>query len=152
MAYISQDMEFTEDKLKAELQRLEAALAERDVAASLATTSDKKQLDEEKHSELSGSPNDTTLEEQELHSIKTELVRVVSLHHWDICFKGNIKSHCLKTVIICTLTGSFVNQIIPHCLHALILDKKYVRNFSSQLVRCCWSPVVFILITAEMVN
>jgi hypothetical protein len=70
-------MEFTEDKLKAELQHLEAALAERDGAASLAALSEKKQLEEEKHSALSCSPNDTTLEEQELHSIKTELVRVV---------------------------------------------------------------------------
>lgn len=77
VAYDSQDMEFTEDKLKAELQHLEAALAERDGAASLAAISEKKQLDEDKHSALSGSPNDTTLEEQELHSIKTELVRVV---------------------------------------------------------------------------
>ena len=107
VAYVSQDMEFTEDKLKAELQHLEAALAERDGAASLAALSEKKQLEEEKHSALSGSLNDTTLEEQELHSIKTELVRVVYITGTSV-LKAILINSCPKTAIIWTLTGSFV--------------------------------------------
>lgn len=68
-------MEAAEEKLRVELERLQHAVAERETGASSPTTTEKKeQQDDGKLSELSSSNDMSALEEQELQSIKIELV------------------------------------------------------------------------------
>jgi len=74
--YHTQEIETAEEKLRAELDRLQYAVAERENGASSPATIEKKEsLDDGKLSDLSSSHDMSALEEQELQSIKIELVR-----------------------------------------------------------------------------
>lgn len=81
----TQEIEATEEKLRVELERLQYAIAERESGSSSPATIEKKELqDDGKLSDLSSSHDMSALEEQELQSIKIELVRFTSHanHHY----------------------------------------------------------------------
>ncbi|XP_024381402.1 uncharacterized protein [Physcomitrium patens] len=76
LAATLEEIEATEVKLRADLERLQKAVALRDGLASSAVSTDKKGLqDDSKRSDFSAIQDVSTLEEQELQSIKLELAR-----------------------------------------------------------------------------
>lgn len=83
---LTQELEAVEGKLRAELERLQHALAERESGASSQDTIENKELqDDGKPSDFSSSHSMSALEEQELQSIKVELVRFSDhVHHHDM--------------------------------------------------------------------
>ena len=73
---LTQEIESAEEKLRAELERLQYVVAERDRAAYSAAAGEKKELQADgQRSDFSSIQDFSTLEEQGLQSIKVELVR-----------------------------------------------------------------------------
>lgn len=71
-------MEAAEEKLRVELERLQHAVAERETGAASPAITEKKEQQDDGKPELSSSNDMSALEEQELQSIKIELVSSTS--------------------------------------------------------------------------